>query len=451
LRITFLDVSPGGPTAELVGWAMEAPRPGEERDRYSFEVRGWALGRAAPVVALELLHDETVLWRAPLGEQRADVADAHPEIRRARFCGFRTDVTAVALPVEFELGVRFVLEDKTRVPVGRILGARDRIATSHDARLQPLLVTTIGRSGSTAMVDLLGRHPDVVAYRPRETEARTATYWAGVLRELTEPASYARQLGAGQGRGEPWWLRGQNPSVDEILAERAWEGTAERDGRPEPGKPAMSELGRWVEADSVASLASFAMERIDRLYGRIAEHEGRGEARYFAEKFPPSFVPDLVWELYPGTREVVLVRDFRDLVASIFAYNVKRGFAGFGRDRADSDIHYVLTTERRAVTALARSWRRRESRAHLVRYEDLVTRPEETVEGLAAYLGLEGSRQEMIAPLAPSPEMEAHRTSASPRRSIGRWRDDLAPELQDACNEAFGDALAAFGYDSAGA
>jgi hypothetical protein len=448
LRLTFLDVSTAGTPGELAGWGIDAPRPGDERDRYSFEVRGWALGRRTPVVAVELLHDDVVQWRAPLGETRADVAEAHPESPEARFCGFRTDATAVALPAEFELGVRFVLEDKTRLPVGRIHGARDQIAATSDARLQPIIVTTIGRSGSTAVVDVLSRHPEVIAYRPRETEARTATYWAGVLRELAEPASYNGQLGRVGTEREPWWLRGQNPSVDEILAERAWESAGERGERPASTDTGADGLGRWVEMHGLGSLASLAKGRIDGLYGRIADHQGRAEARYFAEKYIPNFVPDLVWELYPKAREIVLVRDFRDLVASIFAYNAKRGFVGFGRDRADSDLNYVLTTERRSVTALARSWRRRQSRAHLLRYEDLVTQPEETVEELAAYIGLESSRGDMLEPLARSAEMEAHRTSASPLRSIGRWRDDLSADLQEACDEAFGDALRLFGYDS---
>ena len=38
----------------------------------------------------------------------------------------------------------------------------------------------------------------------------------------------------------------------------------------------------------------------------------------------------LTAELYPDAREVFLVRDFRDMVASIFAFNRKRGVRGFG-------------------------------------------------------------------------------------------------------------------------
>jgi hypothetical protein len=40
-------------------------------------------------------------------------------------------------------------------------------------------------------------------------------------------------------------------------------------------------------------------------------------------------------------------------------------------------------------------------------------------------------------------------TSETPEGSIGRWRRDLEPELAEACEEAFGGALEAFGYEHA--
>jgi hypothetical protein len=445
VQLSFSEVQASDAPRELVAWGIDSPRGGDRLDGYSFEVRGWALGRRLPVVACELVHDETVLWRAPLDERRPDVeerlgADKQPG------SGFSTRVTALALPLEIELLVRFVLEDKTRIPTGVLRGVRRPVATSYAPALAPLIVTTIGRSGSTAIVDVLSRHPEVVVYRPRETEARAAAYWAGVLRELAEPESYLRQLDPGGDGGDPWWLRGQNPTVDEILARRSWlrPSGMERDGGARPA----AELLRRLDVDAASALASFAQRRVDALYRFEAERQERPRARFFAEKLVPNFVPDVIWELYPESRELILVRDFRDLVASIFAYNEKRGFAGFGRDSADSDLHYVLTTERRSVAALARSWKRRSGMAHLVRYEDLVTRPRETVEALAGYAGLEGNHEAMLAPLLPTREMEAHRTSASAERSIGRWREDLSPALQEACLEAFGEALDAFGYTS---
>jgi hypothetical protein len=41
---------------------------------------------------------------------------------------------------------------------------------------------------------------------------------------------------------------------------------------------------------------------------------------------------------------------------------------------------------------------------------------------------------------------QRHRTSAGAAGSIGRWKKELGPDLERACEEAFGEALALFGY-----
>ena len=50
---------------------------------------------------------------------------------------------------------------------------------------------------------------------------------------------------------------------------------------------------------------------------------------------------------------------------------------------------------------------------------------------------------------ARAPERQAgHRTTVNEQASMGRWRDDLSPALQEACAEAFAAPLAAFGYET---
>ena len=76
--------------------------------------------------------------------------------------------------------------------------------------------------------------------------------------------------------------------------------------------------------------------------------------------------------------------------------------------------------------ALANAWQRRSDRAHLVRYEDFVLRPRETLESLLDYLGLDSGDATVEATLAaasqPDAAADAHRTAASPEASIGRWQ-----------------------------
>ena len=158
-------------------------------------------------------------------------------------------------------------------------------------------------------------------------------------------------------------------------------------------------------------------------------------------------------ELYPGAGEVFLVRDFRDMIASMLAANERRGNERFGRTASDTDEQFVRRFRRFAAN-LAASWKRRSARAHLVRYEDLLRQPRETVVGLIEHLGLEATDDalvRMIDSLGRREEaLEGHITSTSPEASIGRWRRDLAPELRNVTEEVFGAALELFGYEASG-
>jgi hypothetical protein len=130
----------------------------------------------------------------------------------------------------------------------------------------------------------------------------------------------------------------------------------------------MPALQRWIGSRSIEALAAFCLERIDSLYMELDSQTGGGRARYFAEKFRPDDIAALVWDLYPRVREVILVRDLRDVVCSIFASSAKRGVQELPRDREC----YIVDAVKRRVAGTRQAWLERSDRAHLVRYEDLV-------------------------------------------------------------------------------
>ena len=183
---------------------------------------------------------------------------------------------------------------------------------------------------------------------------------------------------------------------------------------------------------------------------RTARSQGQQAARYFAEKSDPA-AAWLTRELYPGMREIFLVRDFRDLVTSILAFDAKRGFFGFGRRPEDQDADYVRRF-RLSTMNLCHAWRHRADRAHLLRYEDLVRNPEESLRRVLEYLGLDASPS-LVCGILDRIDQESeilidHRTSSSALASIGRWRRDLPAAIQDVCHEVLADALREFGYDA---
>lgn len=426
-EVTAVELHPGW-EEHLLGFHLDAPTAGSANDAYGFDLRGWVLGRGPRVTAIELKDGQRLLRRVPASIPRPALANDYPDAGDTSTAGFFTTVNSLNLDQEFEVLVRARLEDKTRVNMATLRGRREPLRTGFEPSIDPLMVTTLGRTGSTILMKVLSTHPEVVSYRPFEHEPRAASYWLGVMSTLTDPASYRRQINPEGAMEGAWWV-GATPPFPRRVGD-AW-------------------LTRLLDVDAVQEIAAFSQSRIEALYKEVAAAAGLPDARYFAEKYRADRIPKITWELYPGAREVILVRDFRDMVASMFAYNEKRGREGFHRDRFEDDAQYVVQEIKGGVTALAAAWAARRDRAHLVRYEDLVLRPEETIAALLEYLGLEGGDHASAmaeALFAREPETEWHRTTPDPRASIGRWKDDLGENARRACERALAPELQAFGY-----
>lgn len=419
-------------TAAIDSFFLERPVPGTASEQV-VEVQGWVLGRTDPVSAIELVHDDIVLWRVPVFIERPDVAAAHPHAPAAGSSGFYVPLSTLNFPQQFEFAVCAVLPGGARVELATVRGRRSPLRSSFEPRLQPLMVTTTGRTGSMALVQLLAAHPRVVAYRPFNYEPRVATYWTDLLRALSEPASSGRQLATSGNLNDRWW----------------WIGTSART----PPLTVEDGVQRWIARERLDALTSFCQSSIEAVYERVAAEGGVESPLYFAEKYMPTVTPSLMWELYPGAREILLVRDFRDMVASIFAFDADKSFRGFDHIDGETDEEYVLRIGHKWSRRLLESWAARKDRSHLVRYEDLVLRPADTLDAMLDYLGLEGGdgvRELMLEAFPttpPEPYAQAHRTAPSVRSSIGRWRTDLPLPLKRACEIAFGPALEAFGYE----
>jgi hypothetical protein len=146
-----------------------------------------------------------------------------------------------------------------------------------------------------------------------------------------------------------------------------------------------------------------------------------------------------------------LVRDFRDVVSSMLAFNAKRNRLGFGRRAGQDDAAYIRQLREQQVAKLLSAWHRRSASAHLIRYEDLILEPAETLTPMLAFLGIDHDDQTVAAVLRKASDdsdtLAFHRTTSNPAASIGRWRTDLPAELQQVCTEVMGDALAEFGYE----
>jgi hypothetical protein len=430
MRTKVLEVTQAADTGALAGGGIDRPAAGDERADWTLDVRGWAVGQDGPVTAVEGVHEGTALWRVPIVLDRPRVAARFPQAG-GDTVGFYAIQSVLALPPRHEIEVRAVLEGGATAPIGAIEAERAPLRTPYEPRRQPIMITTFGRTGSMLLMRLLSSHPDILSFKPYRFEQRIASYWIDVLLTLSDPASYLRGVAPQAGVDDrTWWLG---------------------DAAPLPWPLRDHGVQEWLGGEAVEALAASSQERIDALYERIATAAGATHERFFPEKSNLR-VSSVASELYPDGRELFLVRDFRDMVCSVFAYNRKRGATGFGRAAAGSDAEYV---ERLGgwVDSLARAWERRRERAHVVRYEDLVLDPEAALARVLEYVGVDSSAetiQGMLDRLTEDmPELREHPTSDSAQSSIGRWRTDMDSEVSAACERSFGAALELFGYQPA--
>jgi Sulfotransferase family len=419
-----------GPRKHLHGGHIDLPKAGTTSDIYSVEIKGWALGKSAPVASIEVLHEGRPVLELPISEERTDVAAAFPGVAGREQTGFWGALGGLSLRREFEVVLRAKLESGQRELLGSVRGEREQLRSDYEPLVQPLMVTTLGRSGSTWLNHVLSCHPQIVAFGPFKHETRVATYWATVLQELSQPESYLSQFDPRDLTVRRWWLG---------------DAGVETRVMHEPG------VGRWLGLARVRLLAATCQAQIDAFY---AEHGAAAEqVEYFVEKCSPWQVPlDLLHELYPKAKEIILVRDFRDMFCSIRAYNEKRGMTGFQRGGDETDAEYIASSVSRFAEALLKRWRSREATAKLLRYEDLILEPRRTLTELAEYLEIESAPDTMNALLdrisRPDPASDVHRTTPDATASIGRWRRDLSPELVGVFTEVLDPLLGEFGYET---
>jgi hypothetical protein len=427
VEITQVDQREGA-GAKLAGCRLDAPKKASKGAGYGIELAGWALGDPNPLTTIEVCQEGRVVAAGAPAEERLDIAAAFPAVTDAERCGFRVPVSVLDLRQDFELSV-IARGDGFHVPIAQVRGTRKGLPAAGAEMIQPLMINTIGRSGSTWLVWLLSRLPQAIAFDPWGRDARVGTYWTNVLQSLARPQSYLAQLVPGPLEERTWWL------------DRA---------DLKPGVAGDPELESWLGGEAVEALAEMCRSRIDAFYTRLAGAEGR--PRYFVEKYLPyQLTPDLLAEMYPGAREVILVRDFRDMLCSVLAFNRKRGFEAFGRADAGSDREYVETTVANSARRLQRRLRELGDAAHLVRYEDLIQSPAATLEALTGFLGLEvdeGTISETLERAdSEAPSVDAHRTTDKASASIGRWERDLSPEIVKVCAEVLDPVLTEFGYE----
>jgi len=424
VQIDELELAPRG---ERVHANLERPGADDPALGWCVPVSGWALAPNGGAVTIEIRQGHQVL-RIPRTVERPDLADAYQGLRGAERAGFSLVLDALKLPPAFELQVGATVDGTHEEPIAHVRGSRRAFEPLPARGAAPLTVTTLGRSGSTLLLTLLSLHPQIVAFQPETYDSRPFAYQLDAAIAMANPASRMRLLDSGT-QGEAWWLGRASMRPDELL----------RIDEP---------LRELLLGPPVEGLLRSAVDQAAAFVTDLGATQERTDVRYGAEKCGPAHLQRLLRELCADGREIFLVRDFRDVIASMLAFNKKRGYDAFGREHVADDEQFVRW-QAGIAAALAAGWRERREGALLVPYEELVADVPAMLARILDYLELDAAPS-LVGAIVERAEAQLdriqHRTSPDASASSGRWERDLPPALKDLANEAFADPLQEFGY-----
>ena len=281
--------------------------------------------------------------------------------------------------------------------------------------LKPLLIQSVGRSGTTLLMQLIGTSPQILFERVYPFEVRNLTYlvhWAKMLGQEWDP------------NGD-WDPRTILIAPGQTLGPFPYNGTQFWHGEelwPRCFRAA------WREFSSIA-------------IARARDCDGMS-LLYYAEKAPP-WVPSLLRGKIPYN-SVLLVRDPRDIFLSISAFDRKRGFPGFNRRADDDDWSFAerFVEDCRQAFELIRG-EESQPGSILVKYESLALNLENEFKRLEQLLGV---RFDIEVVEKQRPEYIHHMTSNTAHESVERWQHELPAELNEFFVTKLYAELEHFGY-----
>lgn len=200
----------------------------------------------------------------------------------------------------------------------------------------------------------------------------------------------------------------------------------------------LEEFGTWPGTRSLGFEPAEIRSLVDRLppgdHGAVFGAVMRAYAQRLGKPRWGEKTPQLelclgeVLDAFPGARFVYMLRDPRDVAVSMYHFRPRSG----ARRRVVRDVAWVSLNWRGSVRVALRELTAHPERFVVVRYESLVERPAETVDGLCRWLGIASEP----AMLEPDRFPGSHRAAGDrsvegaagiDARAVGRYRDGLAP------------------------
>lgn len=273
---------------------------------------------------------------------------------------------------------------------------------SSDRPANAIIVTTMGRTGSTAVMALLAQHPSIVVAGEKPYEVELGCYYSYALRTLTAAGDHDRSLKPSMiTASENRFQIGFNPYFEASFV------SAFKDRQ---------RFMRFMASSVPNRLGMTFREIVLDYYEELAKDKGIYAPLFFAEKSLPERDSRLgIRFMFPHVKEILLIRDLRDVLCSAMHSN-KGAFETLLADTANSGRQLVDIKMKPGGSIF------------ILKYEDFVLHRKTTADALFRYLGLTPIDMSLSA---RDSLFSLHGTSKSPESSIGRWQNDLTPVQQE--------------------
>lgn len=265
-----------------------------------------------------------------------------------------------------------------------------------DLSLRPILISSLGRSGSTVLANCLEQHPAISKIGGYPFEYRFFSYCLHAIYVLTSPANHNISMGSDAFEIASRFNLGFNP-----FNHREYDKLLEQDY-----------VRQFYEGRFTVEVVNFFMEQASNFLKIFSDQ--KKEAAFFVEKIAGVHLTELAGNIINGCTEIILFRKFWDMVSSKVAFDAKRGITSF-HGNADT---WLLSM---AFDHACLSRRAELPGKILVHYEDLIQDTKNTLQRLTRELGFKSKVEDielMMEPFRDNSYRELHSTDPRTKSEV---------------------------------